>query len=41
MQAAGELLPRLTRALAEDTVSVIACPVDYSENPNSPRNWSI
>jgi acetolactate synthase-1/2/3 large subunit len=33
IQAAGELLPTLTRALAEDTVSVIACPVDYSENP--------
>ena len=32
IQAAGDLLPTLTRALAEDTVSVIACPVDYSEN---------
>ena len=33
IRAAGELLPTLRRALAEDTVSVIACPVDYSENP--------
>lgn len=32
IQAAGDLLPTLTKALAEDTVSVIACPVDYSEN---------
>ncbi len=32
IQTAGELLPTLTKALAEDTVSVIACPVDYSEN---------
>ncbi len=32
IRAAGELLPTLTQALAEDTVSVIACPVDYSEN---------
>ena len=30
--AAGELFPTLQRALAEDAVSVIACPVDYSEN---------
>jgi acetolactate synthase-1/2/3 large subunit len=30
--AAGELLPTLRRALADDAVSVIACPVDYSEN---------
>jgi acetolactate synthase I/II/III large subunit len=30
--AAGELLPVLERALADDTVSVIACPVDYSAN---------
>jgi acetolactate synthase-1/2/3 large subunit len=28
----GELLPTLKRALADDTVSVIACPVDYSAN---------
>jgi acetolactate synthase-1/2/3 large subunit len=30
--AADELLPTLERALADDTVSVIACPVDYSAN---------
>jgi acetolactate synthase-1/2/3 large subunit len=30
--AAEELLPTLRQALADDTVSVIACPVDYSEN---------
>ena len=30
--AASELLPTLKKALANDTVSVIACPVDYSEN---------
>ena len=29
---AGQLLPALREALAADTVSVIACPVDYSEN---------
>jgi acetolactate synthase-1/2/3 large subunit len=33
IKTAGELLPTLKKALAEDTVSVIACPVDYSENP--------
>jgi acetolactate synthase-1/2/3 large subunit len=27
-----ELLPTLRRALAEDTVTIIDCPVDYSEN---------
>jgi acetolactate synthase-1/2/3 large subunit len=27
-----ELLPTLRRALDDDTVSVIACPVDYSAN---------
>ncbi|MFF1416175.1 acetolactate synthase large subunit [Streptomyces sp. NPDC058280] len=32
IKAAGELLPVLRRALDEDAVSVIACPVDYSEN---------
>lgn len=32
IQAAAELLPTLIQALAEETVSVIACPVDYSEN---------
>ncbi len=30
--AADELLPTLRAALADDGVSVIACPVDYSEN---------
>ncbi len=30
--AADQLLPALQDALAADTVSVIACPVDYSEN---------
>ena len=30
--APGELLPTLHTALAADTVSVIACPVDYSAN---------
>jgi thiamine pyrophosphate-dependent acetolactate synthase large subunit-like protein len=30
--APGDLLPTLRTALAADTVSVIACPVDYSAN---------
>ena len=30
--SADELLPTLTTALADDTVSVIACPVDYTAN---------
>lgn len=30
--SAGELLPTLKQALADDTVSIIACPVDYSAN---------
>jgi acetolactate synthase-1/2/3 large subunit len=30
--AAEELLPTLREALAQDTVSVIACPVDYAAN---------
>lgn len=30
--SAGELLPTLKQALADNTVSLIACPVDYSEN---------
>ena len=30
--SAAELLPTLNSALADDTVSVIACPVDYSAN---------
>jgi len=32
VNSAGDLLPFLTEALAADTLSVIACPVDYSEN---------
>ncbi|MGZ8566695.1 MAG: acetolactate synthase large subunit [Actinomycetota bacterium] len=30
--AAGELLPTLRKALDDDAVSLIACPVDYAEN---------
>jgi acetolactate synthase-1/2/3 large subunit len=32
ISTADQLLPTLRRALSEDTVSVIACPVDYSAN---------
>lgn len=32
IKAASELLPTLERALGEDGVSIIACPVDYAEN---------
>jgi acetolactate synthase-1/2/3 large subunit len=32
IEAAADLLPVLRHALAQDTVSVIACPVDYSAN---------
>jgi acetolactate synthase-1/2/3 large subunit len=32
IDSADELLPTLKTALADDTVSVIACPVDYSAN---------
>jgi acetolactate synthase-1/2/3 large subunit len=32
ISSADELLPTLTNALADDTVSVIACPVDYTAN---------
>jgi len=32
VSAAAELLPTLRAALADDTVSVIACPVDYTAN---------
>ena len=32
IEAAADLLPTLRKALAEDTVSVVVCPVDYSEN---------
>ena len=30
--SAGELLPTLAEALASETVSIVTCPVDYSEN---------
>lgn len=30
--AAGELQPTLEKALSDDAVSIIACPVDYTEN---------
>jgi acetolactate synthase I/II/III large subunit len=32
IESASELLPTLRTALAADTVSIIACPVDYSAN---------
>jgi acetolactate synthase-1/2/3 large subunit len=32
VRAAGELLPTPKLALADDSVSLVACPVDYSEN---------
>ena len=32
IEQADQLLPTLKKALAEDTVSIIDCPVDYSEN---------
>ncbi|MEU2424658.1 thiamine pyrophosphate-dependent enzyme [Streptomyces sp. NPDC007851] len=32
VEAADQLLPVPRRALDDDTVSVITCPVDYSEN---------
>jgi acetolactate synthase I/II/III large subunit len=32
IETADELLPTLRQALEDDTVSIIACPVDYSEN---------
>jgi acetolactate synthase-1/2/3 large subunit len=32
IEAPEDLLPTLRQALADDTVSVIACPVDYSAN---------
>ena len=32
VRTGGDLLPMLNEALADDAVSVIACPVDYSEN---------
>ena len=32
VESAGELVPTLRKAIADDTVVVIDCPVDYSEN---------
>ena len=32
IERAGDLAPTLKRALADDTVAIIDCPVDYSEN---------
>ena len=32
VESAADLLPTLRRALEDDTVVVIDCPVDYSEN---------
>ena len=32
IEEAGQLLPALRQALADDAVSIIDCPVDYSEN---------
>jgi acetolactate synthase-1/2/3 large subunit len=32
VESAGELVPVLEQALGDGTVSVIDCPVDYSEN---------
>jgi acetolactate synthase I/II/III large subunit len=32
VERAADLVPTLKRALADDTVSIIDCPVDYSEN---------
>ncbi len=32
IEQVGDLLPTLQKALADDTVSIIDCPVDYSEN---------
>jgi acetolactate synthase-1/2/3 large subunit len=38
ISSADELLPTLRAALADDTVSIIACPVDYSANTELIRN---
>ncbi len=35
--SAGELAPTLEKALADDAVSIIACPVDYAENARFDR----
>lgn len=32
IEASDDLLPTFRQALEEETVSIIACPVDYSEN---------
>jgi acetolactate synthase-1/2/3 large subunit len=32
LQAADELVPMLKQAIDDDTVVIIDCPVDYSEN---------
>ena len=32
VEAADELVPTLKKAIADDTVVIIDCPVDYSEN---------
>ena len=32
VESAGDLLPTLKKAIADDTVVIIDCPVDYSEN---------
>jgi acetolactate synthase-1/2/3 large subunit len=32
IEQAGQLLPTLQQALSDDAVSIIDCPVDYSEN---------
>ena len=32
IKRAGDLVPTLKQALADDTVAIIDCPVDYSEN---------
>ncbi len=32
METAADLIPVLKQAVADDTVVVIDCPVDYSEN---------
>ena len=32
MESTADLIPTLKQAIADDTVVVIDCPVDYSEN---------
>jgi len=32
VEAAADLLPTLKQAIADDTVAIVDCPVDYSEN---------